>query len=83
MSKNLGTFKTRINGHSLIVTIPKGTGLKPNQELQLIQDNDGKLIYSPTDENPWNSMEPHDFKHDMETLDLEITNAKSIGKENI
>jgi len=83
MSKLLGTFKTRKNGNSLIVTIPKDVGWDENQTVKATVDEKGNLTYSPINTNPWDNMEHHDFKKDIASFEFEVGTEKHVGRENI
>jgi len=85
MKKNLGNFKTRKNGNSISLTVPKTIGIQENEEFSLSYI-DGNLIYKPIkkNNNPWENGEysKYDFRKLRNELDFEIINSNSVGKEN-
>ncbi|WP_125591143.1 AbrB/MazE/SpoVT family DNA-binding domain-containing protein [Companilactobacillus jidongensis] len=86
MKEILGTYKTRKNGNSMSITVPKSAGISENESFSLQKEN-GNLIYKPLKEenNPWKNghFKNHDFRNDMNKLEFEVGSETPVGKENI
>jgi len=85
MKELLGTYKTRKNGNSMSITVPKSAGISENETFSL-ERVDGNLVYRPTEQdNPWKNgqFKNHDFRKDMQKLEFDIGNEKPVGKENL
>ncbi|AKP67685.1 hypothetical protein [Companilactobacillus ginsenosidimutans] len=82
MGKILGTYKAKMSGNSLSIAIPKDSGIKENQELMVIQEKNGDLLYSTSHKNPWNGMKPYDFKKDVEDFEFDL-DSKAKGREKM
>lgn len=86
MKEVLGTFKTRKNGNSISITVPKSAGISENEIFSLQKEN-GNLVYKPLKEksNPWKNgkFKNHDFRQDMKELEFDIGNENPVGKENL
>ncbi|MFC6176578.1 antitoxin [Companilactobacillus huachuanensis] len=86
MKEILGTFKTRKNGNSISITVPKSAGISENEIFSLQKEN-GNLVYKhlESQNNPWKNghFKNHDFKKDMETLEFDVGNETAVGKEKL
>lgn len=83
MSRMLGAFKTRKNGNSLIITVPKDSGIMENEIFEAVKMDDGGLMYKPIKSNPWHSTDNYDFEKDKSLLEIDPIDSKPVGKENI
>lgn len=78
----LGKFVTRKSGHSVILTVPAETGIKPGQEYTLRVQDDGSLLYEPRHVNFWHTpdAEKHNFRADLDKIG-NFSEEPRIGKE--
>ncbi|WP_125762065.1 AbrB/MazE/SpoVT family DNA-binding domain-containing protein [Companilactobacillus hulinensis] len=83
--ENLGKFKVRKNGNSLIVTMPKESGFSENEMVEAVKGSDGSISYKPTEQNPWFSgkYKNYDFEAIKNELDFPVDGGRAVGKEII
>ncbi|ANK62998.1 AbrB/MazE/SpoVT family DNA-binding domain-containing protein [Loigolactobacillus backii] len=84
----LGIFKTRKQGNSIAVTIPKEAGIKPGVELAVTRIND-QLVYVPVKpKQPINlfasaAVKKHDFAQEVNDLGYNPDKIAPIGHERV
>lgn len=83
-------LKTRNQGGTVVITVPKSSGIKANQIFNFTKKEDGSLVYSPVKEdNFWDllSNELSDKEIDkmhqdaVNDLGYDPHNVKSVGNE--
>ena len=83
-------LKTRNQGGTVVITVPKSSGIEANQIFDFTKKEDGTLIYSPVkEENFWDSLnnelsdEEIDKMHQDAIKDLGYnpSNVKPVGNE--
>ncbi|WP_294757757.1 hypothetical protein [uncultured Lactobacillus sp.] len=83
MKKKLGMFIARKVGNSIVLTVPSKAGVKPGQRFELIQEDNGTLIYKAIDSNPWFNGEYDDIDFKKEIAKVGNPDTMQVGKENI
>ncbi|MFD1317200.1 AbrB/MazE/SpoVT family DNA-binding domain-containing protein [Loigolactobacillus zhaoyuanensis] len=84
----LGIFKTRKQGNSIAVTIPKNAGIEPGVELAVTRIND-QLVYvpvkpvKPINLFATNAVKKHDFTQEIADLGYDPDTLTPIGHERI
>lgn len=71
-------LKTRNQGGTVVITIPKSSGIKANQVFSFTKKEDGSLVYKPVKEhNFWNSLS--DQLNDEEIKKMHQDAIKDLG----
>lgn len=83
-------LKTRNQGGTVVITVPKSSGIEANQTFNFTKKEDGSLVYSPAkEENFWDLLSNQlsdkeiDKMHQEAINDLEYDphNVKPVGNE--
>lgn len=83
-------LKTRNQGGTVVITVPKSSGIEANQTFNFTKKEDGSLVYSPVKEdNFWDLLsnelsdeEIHKMHQDIiNDLEYDPNNVKLVGNE--
>ncbi|QFR66908.1 hypothetical protein [Furfurilactobacillus rossiae] len=83
-NRELGVFKVRQSGHSLVVTVPKGINVHKGDQVSFSQGSDGVIQFKPlSNENPWlnGKYADVDFRGGMKEAEINIGMERRVGKE--
>ncbi|MDR1473557.1 MAG: AbrB family transcriptional regulator [Lactobacillales bacterium] len=74
--------KTRKQGNSVVLSVPKEIKVDLNKEFEVFQEEDGAIIFLPVHKNIYKENPDYDFRGDLEYAGI-IENNDLKGKENV